>query len=170
MADLRKEIANHFGNESKPSTDSLVLNDGFENLKKERAIKFFSGKTWSDVLSHLRNLKYEPIFGAAYYFEEWSVMSKKSASYYLRAYLEFLSENLYEDNPDEEFICCFFYALYDVIYMNKDSPFTSEQTILLKKIAEYIEKMAKDQNRFEYAGDHILDNTGKFLSELKLYE
>lgn len=49
-----------------PNADTLVINDGFDELEKEDAISFYAGKFWQDVLKHLRNLKNEPVFGAAH--------------------------------------------------------------------------------------------------------
>lgn len=169
MDTLRNEVANYFGREGQPSVNGLVITDGFDELEKERAIAFYAGKSWTDVLHHLHGLKNEPVFGATYYLEEWSVLSKESLRYYLRAHLEFLFENLYCNNPDEEFIASFVFQLYQVIYMHKGSPFSPEQTLFLKKVATVIAENAKDQKRFEYAGNDIIENVKQFLAELDVH-
>lgn len=167
MDTLRNEIAVCFSDEHLPSAESLVLWDGFDEFEKEHAIAFYSGKSWKDVLQHLRGLKDEPAFGAAYYLEEWSVLSQESLSYYLRAHLEFLLDNLCSTQADEEFIFSFVGQLYQVVYMYKGSPFSLEQTLLLRKIAEVVAKNAKDEGRFPSFSGDIENNVEKFFSLLQ---
>ncbi len=124
----------------------MVLWDGLDQLEKERAVQFYSGKTWNEVLDHLRNLKNEPIFGAAYYLEEWSVLSKEALPYYLRAHLEFLLETLSSPQTDNEFVAFLLGQLYQVIYMHKGSPFTRAQTLPLRKVAQSASRQTNDRD------------------------
>ena len=168
MDTLRKEIAVCFNAERPPRADSLVLWDGFDELEKEYAIAFYSGKSWQDVLQHLRGLKDRPVSeGATYYLEEWSVLSQEPLSYYLRAHLEFLLDNLCSDQPDEEFMFSFIGELYQVVFMYKGSPFSLEQTLLLGKVAQVVAKNAANQGRFAYFGGDIESNVEKFFSILQ---
>ena len=148
MESLRLEIADHFGVGRQPHSNDVVLWDGFDQLEKEGAVQFYTGKTWSDVLEHLRGLKDERVFGAAYYLEEWSVLSQEALLYYLRAHLEFLLETLSSPQPDEEFVFFFFGQLYQVIYMHKGSPFNSAQTLLLQRVAQFVAEIG---NRAKHA-------------------
>ena len=61
---------------------SSFFGDGFDQLEKEDAVRFFSGKDWPDVLTYLRELKDEPVFAGAYFLEEWSVLSPPALAYY----------------------------------------------------------------------------------------
>jgi hypothetical protein len=170
MESLRLEIAAHFGEGGQPDSDGVVLWDGFDQLEKERAAQFYTGKTWSDVLEYLHGLKDEAASGAAYYLEEWSVLSPKALPYYLRAYLELLLEALSSPQPDEEFVFFFLGELYQVIYMHKGSPFNPTQTLLLQKIAQSVAENANDQKRFAYFGRDISAQVVKFLAELRAHD
>ena len=168
MDTLRKEIAVCFSDEHPPRADSLVLWDGLDELEKECAIAFYSGKSWKDVLQHLRGLKGGPTsVGATYYLEEWSVLDQQPLSYYLRAHLEFLLDNLCSDQPDEEFMFSFIGELHQVVSMYKGSPFSLEQTLLLGKVAQVVAENAADQGRFAYFSGDIESNVEKFFSILQ---
>lgn len=167
MNQLRNEIARHFPHASKPSAAALVLkNDGFDELEKASAISFYTGKSWEDVLRHLRELKEEPMFGAAYYLEEWAVLDKSALSYYVRAHLEFLADQLSRANPDELFVHFFIGELYQVAYMHKESPFSQEQTAFLREVAEAVARDAKDQKRYGGLGVDIERGVGQFFVAL----
>ena len=75
MDSLLREIMTGFGQGERPEEGELVLWDGFDQLEKEDAVRFFSGKDWPDVLTYLRELKDEPVFSGAYFLEEWSVLN-----------------------------------------------------------------------------------------------
>ena len=139
-----------FGQGERPDEGELVLWDGFEVLDKEAAVRFFSGKTWTDVLAHLRGLKDEPVFKGAYFHEEWSVLSPRALAYYARAYLEFLRETLGSARPDEEFVFYFLGALYQILYMHKASPFTPMQTDFVRRIVEWLGEKAAALESFDY--------------------
>lgn len=148
MESLLYDIASTFGLDDPPQSNEIVVWDGFDQLEKEDAVKFYTGKTWSDVLLHLHGLKDESVFGAAYYLEEWSVLSRVALPYYLRAHLEYLVDSDLE--PDGQFISSLLEQLYQVIYMYKGSPFSSVQTQLLQKVAHSIAEALEGQ---EYYGD-----------------
>lgn len=170
MKSLQLEIAANFGDGHQPHSSNVVLWDGFDQLEKESAVQFYAGKTWSGVLEHLRGLKDEPIFGAAYYLEEWSVLSQEALPYYLRAHLEFLLETLSSPQPDEEFIFFFLGQLYQVIYMHKGSPFNPAQTLLLQRVAQSVAENANDHERFAYFYEDIEAQVVKFLAELNAHD
>lgn len=149
-----------------PNADTLVVNDGFDELEKEYAIGFYAGKSWQDVLKHLRNLKNEPVFGAAYYLEEWSVLSKSALSYYIRAHLEFLIDQLSNADPDELFVHSFVAQLYQVAHIYKGSPFNQDETTFLKKVAEAIVRDARDKPHYGDYGVFIEDWVEKFFSAI----
>ena len=136
-------ISEHFGNRN--PNNQVVDWNGYDQLEKESAVKFYKGKTWQQVLKHLKDLDEEPVFKAAYYLEEWSVLNSIALEYYLRAHLEYLFSTLEKAEPDEEFIFNFFGQLYQVVYMHKGSPFTQGQTTLIKQIVNFaIEKIRND--------------------------
>ncbi len=87
MIKLQKEIKSTFGAKHTPNTSQLVTVDGFDDLEKEGAVKFFSGKSLGDVLEHLQSRKADMIAGADYQLEEWSVLKPSARYYYLQAYL-----------------------------------------------------------------------------------
>lgn len=167
MHRFRGEVAHYFPAESKPGDDQLVINDGFDEPEKRDAISFYAGKSWTDVLAHLRSLKDAPVFGGAYYYlEEWSVLSEGALSYYIRAHLEFLYEQLSGENPDEMFVYAFVGSLYQVAYMHRGSPFTQEQTIYLRKVAESVAREAGNRERYGGLGGAIQSGVGQFLAAL----
>ena len=170
MESLRLAIAANFGEASQPRSNNIVLWDGFDQLEKESAVRFYAGKSWADVLKHLRGLKNEPVFGGAYYLEEWSVLTREALPYYLRAHLEFLLETLSSPRPDEEFVFFFLGQLYQVIYMHKGSPFNPAQTLLLQRVAEHVAENADDQKRFVYFHQDIKTQVATFLAELHAYD
>src|SRR6185436_17278203 len=110
----RREIASSFGCGDPPRVHELVRWDGFDQLDKEDAVAFYSGKTWDDVLSHLRGLR-NKVASADYQLEEWSVLSREALPYYLRAHLEYLLETLAEPECDEEFVDYLFFQLRQVV-------------------------------------------------------
>jgi hypothetical protein len=155
-----------FGQGPRPDERELVVRDGFDELEKESAVRFYAGKTWSDVLAHLRALKDEPLFRAAYFLEEWSVLSPPALAYYARAHLEFLSETLATDRPDEEFVFHLLGQLYQVFYIHKGSPFTHAQTDLLRRVVQRIAEEATKPGLFEYFGDDIIESAKRVLTEM----
>jgi hypothetical protein len=148
-----------FGNGERPHENELVAWDGFDQLDKESALQFFSGKTWRDVLSHLRGLKEEPLFGAAYFLEEWTVLSPSSLAYYARAYVEHLRETLASPHPDEEFIFYFLGALCQVAHMG--TPFDPAQTSVLRTV---VQQTAAASGALEYFADDIKHQAEQFLT------
>jgi hypothetical protein len=98
---LLREVMTAFGQGERPEKeDELVLWDGFDQPTKEDAVRFYAGKTWLDVLAHLRTLKDEPLFRGAYFLEEWAVLNPPALAYYSRAHLEFLRETLASAEAD----------------------------------------------------------------------
>jgi hypothetical protein len=155
MHPLDPEIATAFGQGERPLETELVIRDGFDELDKDDAVRFFSGKTWADVLAHLRALKDAPVFRGAYHHEEWSVLSPQSLAYYARAYLECLHETLAAPQPDEEFVFYFLGALHQVFYMHKGSPFDPVQTNALRGIVERVRDKAAALESFDYFVEDI---------------
>lgn len=168
MESLHTEIRTGFGQGERPPESELVLWNGFDQPEKEYAVRFYSGKTWPDVLAHLRGLKDEPVFGAAYFLEEWSVLSVSALAYHARAHLEFLCETLASADPDEEFVLKFLGQLYQVIYMHKGSPFNPAQTDLLRRVAQRIGEKAVVPGSFEYCED-VKRGADQFLAELEAH-
>jgi hypothetical protein len=156
-----------FGEGERPEEGELVLWDGFDQPTKEDAIRFYSGKTWMDVLAHLRKLKDEPVFAGAYFLEEWSVLSPPALAYYARAYLEFLQETLASAQPNEEFIFHFLGQLYQVFYMHKGSPFSPVQMNALRGVVERLGEKAAAPGSFEYFGDDIRLQAEKVLVQMR---
>jgi hypothetical protein len=135
-------------------------------LDKEGAVRFFSGKSWADVLAHLRGLKDEPVFGGAYFHEEWSVLNPQALAYYARAYLEFLRETVGTAQENEEFVSYFLGALYQVFYRHKGSPFSPTQTNLLRRIVERIREKSAALEAFDYFVDDIESRAAQVLTEM----
>jgi hypothetical protein len=169
MDPLRAEMVTLFGQGERPRESELVIWNGFDENEKQYAVRFYAGKAWLDVLAHLRGLKDAWVFGAAYYLEEWSVLSPSALAYHARAHLEFLCETLVSGRPDEEFVLQFFGQLYQVAYMHKGSPFNAAQTDLLRRIAERMAEEAAVPGLFEYPDD-VKDAAGQFLAELKAHD
>jgi hypothetical protein len=167
MTELQNKIEEYFGVKRSPNPTNLVKLDGYDVLEKEAAIKFFSGKSWNDVLDHLRSTKNNIIAGADFRLEEWSVLDPDPRYYYLRAYLEYLLETLATDNPDEQYISELFHQLYQTVYMYKTAAYNDAQKVLLCKIASHIAEIVKSHKGIEYWGKDITDNINLFLSELK---
>ena len=159
MDALGNQIADSFGLGPRPSSTEIVVWDGFDQFEKEGAVKFFEGKSWHDVLAHLRNLKNAPVFGGAYFLEDWTVLSPTALPYYLRAYLEYLEETLSSLQPDEEFVVQLLAEMYQLIYMHKGSPFTSSQTVLLKNVA------CLTAERAEALGLSVCDDIARLLTQ-----
>lgn len=157
-----------FGCGERPHESELVVWDGFDQLDKEAAVQFFSAKTWRDVLSHLRGLKDEPVFGGAYFLEEWTVLSPSPLAYYARAYLEYLRETLASAQPDEEFVFDFLGNLYQVAHMG--SPFDPAQTDFLRRVVQQTAEAAAASGSFEYFADDIKHQAEKFLTETAAHD
>jgi hypothetical protein len=166
MNELRDAIAHCNSGEPRPSVEALVINDGFDELEKGDAKAFYSRKSWRDVLRHLRGLKDQPVFRAAYHLEEWSVLRKTALSYYIRAHLEFLLDQLGDEDPDELFVHSFIGELYQVAHMYRGSPFSQEQTALLRQVAETVSRDAMDLKRYGELGIDIDRGVGQFLEAL----
>lgn len=169
MESLHREIMTGFGHGERPEEGALVWQDGFDLPDKADAVRFYSGKTWADVLTHLRGLKDEPVFRGAYFLEEWSVLSPLALAYYARAHLEFLLETVPSAEPNEEFTFHFLGALHQVCYMHKGSPFNQGQTELLRQIVLWIGEKATT-GPFEYFGDDIKLSAGQVISELQRHD
>ena len=167
---LYPEIVTAFGQGERPDERELVVWDGFDVLDKEDAVRFFSGKTWADVLAHLRELRDEPVFAGRYFHEEWSVLSPPALAYYARAYLEFLRETLASAEQNEEFVFYFLGALYQVFYMHKGSPFSPIQTNLLRRVVEQIRETAAALEAFDYFVDDIELQAEKVLTEMEAHD
>ena len=167
MKDLRNDITTCFDAKQIPAPDQFVKRDGFDPFEKEDAVKFFSGKSWNDVLDHLNSLENTMIFGADYHLEEWSVLEPKPRYYYLRAFLEFLLETLSKDDPDEQFVSDLFHQLYQTIYMYKYDAYNVLQEAVLRNVAAYATIVVEEHKGFDNWRDDIIDNINRFLFELE---
>lgn len=167
MTRLQKEIKACLKARCTPNAEQLVEIDGFDVLEKEGAVKFFSRKSWKDVLGHLQSRKTDIVAGADYQLEEWSVLKPSARYYYLRSYLEFLLETLSENNPDEQYISDLFHQLYQTVYMYRLDAYGNEQEVLLRNIAEYTFEAVKNHKGIEGGCDDITENINAFLSELE---
>ena len=159
MDQLLVEVRRLFGSGSAPSTDTLVIWDGFDQLEKESAIRFYAGKTWADVLRHHRG-------GGSHELEEWSVLHEPSLSYYGRAQLEYLFETVNSVNPDDHFVSQLFHQLYQLVYMHKGSPFTAAQTSLLVSTARTLPIYAIERDIESLIDDYVVHNIELYLKEL----
>jgi hypothetical protein len=159
MDHLLNEVRTLFGSGAAPSANALVKWDGFDQLEKEYAVRFYSGKTWEDVLFHHKS-------GGANNLEEWSVLHEPSLSYYGRAHLEYLFETSDSVNPDDEFVSQLFHQLYQLTYMYKGSPFTVTQTALLVRIAKTLPIVAVEQGIESLADEYVVHNIELYLEEL----
>lgn len=167
MDSILDNMRKNFGLGAVPYASEIIIWDGYDQLDKRSAALFYSGKSWFDVLTHLRNLKYELVFGAAYYLEDWQFLSHIALPYYARAHLEFLFETLEDEEPDDDFVFQLFSAWYQVIYIHKGSPFSLIQTELLRRVGHDIIKITKRDGVFE--DSYIEANARKFLAELEKY-
>lgn len=170
MDSLYRELRIVFGQGEQPEERALVVWDGFDQPTKEDAVRFYSGKSWPDVLAHLRKLKDEPVFRGAYFLEEWSVLSPGALAYYARAHLDFLPETLAGTQRNEEFPFYFLGQLYQLFYMHKGTPFTSVQTSLLRRLVEWLAEMATTPGTFEYYAADIKLQAEKVLTEMRAHE
>jgi hypothetical protein len=159
MDHLLSEVQKLFGLGSVPSANCLVKWDGFDPLEKESAVRFYSGKTWSDVLRHYQR-------GGTHELEAWAVLSEPSLSYYGRAQLEYLFETVDSACPDADFISQFFHQLYQLAYMHQGSPFTLMQTDLLARIAKALPIVAADRDLDCLIDDYVVHNIDLYLQEL----
>jgi len=163
MPEFLTKITSNFGNTKiLTNKDSLVDWDGYDELDKKGAIKYFSRKDRDNVLNHLRE-------GGAYYLEEWCVLNKVALSCCAYAYLKHFIETLDSEEPDEEFVIFFIAQLYQVVYMHKGSPFTSIQTEIIKDLVLYAVQKAKTVKYFEYFSEDISENGQQFFNELSKY-
>ena len=162
---MLKETTESFGQGERPEPNGIVIRDGFDEIEKEDSVVFYACKSWQEVLAHLREQQ-----AAAYFLEEWSVLSPEALAYYLRGHLEYLSETLTSTHPDEEYVFQFFGALYQVIFIHKGSPFSVHQTDLLKRLAEDTSLRATDEKKFPFYSHDIANAAAQFLSELAQHE
>jgi hypothetical protein len=167
MDQLHRDVMTAFGHGNRPRENELVVWDGFDEPEKERAVSFYGGKSWEDVLGYLRRLKDEPLFRAAYYLEEWSVLSPPALAYYARAHLEFLSETLTTAQPDREFVFHLLGQLHQVAYMHKGSPFSPVQTDLLRRVAQRVSAKAAVPGAFEEFTEDIRESADRVLREMQ---
>lgn len=142
-----------------PKETSLVVWGGYDELEKKSAVDFFNGKDSGRLLADLKK-------GEACGLEEWSVLALPALTYYASAYFCYLLDSLESDVPDEEFVFYLLGALYQVVYMHKGSPFSAEQTGLIKELVALIEQEAKDDTRFEYYSADIQNSVKQFNIEL----
>jgi hypothetical protein len=166
MSTLADDIAAVFTAAEPPRRDALVVWDGFDQLDKEAALDFYAGKRWEDVLAHLRGLKDAPLYGAAFYLEEWAVLSPRALAYHARAHLGFLLETLAEELPDEQYVFYFLGQLEQLVRRGAASPFSPAQTSLLRRVVERVDAQAAEGVSFEYYEDDIRDQAAKVLSAI----
>lgn len=145
-----------------PDKLSLVDWDGFDELEKKAAVKFFVAKNSGHLLSHLQQ-------GQGYFLEEWTVLTPRAMTHYARGYFQYLLEQLQNDEPDEEFVFYLMGALYQIIYIHKGSPFTREQTALIKGLVSYALEVICDNPVFEYFARDIENSAEDFFRELNKY-
>ena len=168
LESLRSAIAASFDRRERPPDVDLIVWDGYDQLDKEQALRFYSGKTWCDVLDHLRGLENAKIYRGAYFLEEWSVLSPAALAYHSRGHLEFLLETLASDEPDEEYVFHFLCQVGQLIHMYKRSPFSIGETAMLRTIVEHIAAQCRESFAFEYFGADIEAEALKLLSEPSL--
>lgn len=166
MDRLHASITTTFGHDPCPTPADLVTWDGFDQFEKEDAVRFYGGKTWQNVLKHLRDLKHNPVNGAAYYLEEWSVLNPACLSYYLRAHLEYLLETLASGTPDTEFVLQLLGQLQQVMHVHSSNPFTSAQTEALKLVIQYTCDCAAHSSLSAYQEHDIEDYATQLLVDL----
>jgi hypothetical protein len=135
---VRPLVREHFGVPRTPIGPSLVRHDGRDELEKDSAQKFFSGKSWQDLLQYLRSIVDHPTLGAAYMLEEWTVLEPAAIPYYGRAYLEHLLDTVESDTPDEEYISAFFFELYQLVYSGRYVYLSEAQSKLLQLAADCV--------------------------------
>ena len=159
MDQLLGEVRSLFGSGRVPRAEDLVKWDGLDQLEKQSAVRFYSGKSWEDVLLHLKR-------GGTHELEEWSVLHEPSLSYYGRAHLEYLFDTASSSNPDDDFVSQLFHQLYQLAYMHKGSPFTPPQTDLLVRIAKAIPDVAVERGVDSLIDDYVLHNIDLYFEEL----
>lgn len=164
---LHHEITTRFGQGDQPL--EVVVWDGFDQLDKEDAVRFYAGKSWADVLEHLRGLKDEPLSKGAYYLEEWAVLSTPALAYYARAHFEFLFETLTQSPPHEEFVFYLVGQVYQVFYRHKSTPFNSAQTDLIRRIVQHVAERT-EALAFDDFNDDIQEWARIALAEMKKHE
>jgi hypothetical protein len=111
-------------------------------------------------LEHLR-------IGGAYFLDEWSVLNVPSLSYYARAYLEYFLENLFNKDPDEEYIYFMLGALYQIVYIHKGSPLSEKQTKVITSLVKLAVKKSEEGRFFKCFQVDIPEYANKFLEEHK---
>ena len=62
METLRKAIVSTFGLGEPSLKNDLVLWNGLDQLEKENTVKFYAGKSWLKILTHLYSLKDDTVF------------------------------------------------------------------------------------------------------------
>ncbi len=159
MDHLLTEVRSLFGSGHLPNADTLVKWDGFDQLEKGTAVRFYSGKTWEDILLHHQR-------GGTRELEAWSVLREPSLSYYGRAHLEYVFGTVDSANPDDGFVSNLFHQLYQLVYMHKGSPFTPAKTDLLVRIAKAIPMAAVERGVECLVDDYVMHNIELFLEEL----
>jgi len=164
---LRDAVSASFGQEKPPRATDLVISDGYDPFEKEDAAAFYGGKTWQDVLTHLQGLKNNPVYGAAYFLEEWSVLNPVHLGYYLRAHLEYLLETLASVAPDTAFVLHLLGELQQITHIHKRSPFTPEQTELLRQLAQHVYNFAAKHNLSAYQEHDIEEYATQLLVDLE---
>lgn len=160
MDKLLSEVRMLFGSGPAPSATTLVVWNGFDQLEKACAVRFYSGKTWEDVLAENR-------MGAAHKLEEWSMLNASSLAYYGRAHLEYLFETVEGIDPDDEFVSQLFHQLYQLVYMHNGSPFTDTQTDVLMRIAQTLPIIAAERGKESLIDEYVVYNIELYLRELE---
>jgi hypothetical protein len=156
---IEREVEALFGQGQMPQRETLVARNGFDCLDKAAAVDFYAGKSWEDVLRHLRKL-------SGYELEEWSVLQEPALSYYGRAHLQYLLETLASDSPDDQFVAEVFHQLYQLLFMHGRSPFSPAQTSLLVELAGLIPKVGEQRGKEDLCGDFVQRSVDLFLKQL----
>ena len=164
MNPLQYEIASAFGQGEQPEGRDLVIWDGVGELDKKRAVGFYSGKHWLDLLEFLRGARNRSMVGAHAYLEEWGVLSPPAIAYYARAYLDFLLETAASAEPNEEFVFYFLGELFHLV--DRVRPFNAIQTDLLRRVVAWISERAAEPGVFEYFADDIQHDAEEILAEI----
>lgn len=146
-----------------PSTAELVKNDGWDELDKDAALQFFPGKSWQDLLMHLRSITDHPTLGGWYLLEEWAVLEPAAISYYARAYLEHLVESVESEAPDEFYISEFFGSLYQIVYSARHERMPDAEWETFRQVAHSI---ATREWATSIDADFAPESAREFLAEL----
>lgn len=160
---VRSSIHRHFVGIHAPSTAALVKNDGWDELDKDAALRFFPGKSWQDLLNHLRSIDNHPTLGACFMLEEWSVLEPPAISYYARAYLEHLIDTVESEDPDDRYIHEFFGSLYQIVYSARHESMPEAEWEIFSHVAHCI---ADRQWATSIDADYAPESARIFLAEL----